>query len=91
MEQDVYQWLCSSIHPRDKQDVAYRLSLGARAVAYGEEGVSFQGPFPSRVLVNDQYINVTYDQRVSVTQSKDIFQVSVMAVVVMCSKVWGSI
>ncbi|XP_029571407.1 sialate O-acetylesterase isoform X1 [Salmo trutta] len=64
-----------SIHPRDKQDVAYRLSLGARAVAYGEEGVSFQGPFPSRVLVNDQYINVTYDQRVSVTQSKDIFQI----------------
>nr|XP_046149394.1 sialate O-acetylesterase-like [Oncorhynchus gorbuscha] len=53
-----------SIHPRDKQDVAYRLSLGARAVAYGEEGVSFQGPFPRWVLVNDQYINVTYDQSV---------------------------
>lgn len=55
--------------------MAYRLSLGVRTVAYGEEGVSFQGPFPSRVLVNDQYINVTYDQRVSVTQSKDIFQI----------------
>lgn len=75
MEQDVYQWLCSSIHPRDKQDVAYRLSLGVRAVAYGEEGVSFQGPFPSRVLVNDQYLNIIYNQRIFVAQSKDIFQV----------------
>lgn len=75
MEQDVYQWLCSSIHPRDKQGVAYRLSLGARAVAYGEEGVSFQGPFPSRVLVNDQYLNIIYNQRIFVAQSKDIFQV----------------
>ncbi|XP_045559355.1 sialate O-acetylesterase [Salmo salar] len=63
-----------SIHPRDKQGVAYRLSLGARAVAYGEEGVSFQGPFPSRVLVNDQYLNIIYNQRIFVAQSKDIFQ-----------------
>jgi hypothetical protein len=32
--------LCSRIHPWDKQDEAYRLSLGERAVAYGEKGVS---------------------------------------------------
>ncbi|XP_010891583.2 sialate O-acetylesterase isoform X2 [Esox lucius] len=64
-----------SIHPRDKQDVAYRLSLGARAVAYGEKSLAFQGPFPNSVLVNDNHINVTYDQRVSVTQSQDIFEI----------------
>ncbi|CAB1348040.1 unnamed protein product [Coregonus sp. 'balchen'] len=52
------QWCSRGIHPRDKQDVAYRLSLGARAVAYGEEGVSFQGPFPNRILVSDLYINI---------------------------------
>jgi len=33
-----------SIHPRDKTTVADRLILGARAVAYGEKNVSFQGP-----------------------------------------------
>ena len=39
-----------SIHPRYKQDVADRLTLGARSVAYGEGDVVFQGPFPSAVL-----------------------------------------
>lgn len=68
--------LCSSIHPRDKQDVAHRLALGARAVAYGERGVSFQGPFPNQVLVTDLYINVTFDQKISVANSQKIFEVS---------------
>lgn len=54
-----------------------RLTLGARAVAYGEREVSFQGPFPNQVLVQDTNVNVTYDQRVSVNSSKDIFEVSV--------------
>ncbi|XP_046891749.1 sialate O-acetylesterase [Hypomesus transpacificus] len=64
-----------SIHPRDKQDVSMRLTLGARAVAYGEREVSFQGPFPNQVLVQDTNVNVTYDQRVSVNSSKDIFEI----------------
>lgn len=38
------------IHPRYKQDVANRLTLGARAVAYGEGNVVYQGPFPTAVI-----------------------------------------
>ncbi|KAM4627989.1 sialate O-acetylesterase isoform 2-T2 [Polymixia lowei] len=64
-----------TIHPRDKQDVAYRLTLGARAVAYGEKGVSFLGPFPKTTLVTQVYLNITYDQPVSVTPSNEIFEI----------------
>ncbi|XP_064159862.1 sialate O-acetylesterase-like [Anguilla rostrata] len=64
-----------SIHPRDKQDVAYRLTLGARAVAYGEKGVAFQGPFPAKVLLDGDSLNVTYTQAVSVTNSSSVFEV----------------
>nr|XP_040032929.1 sialate O-acetylesterase-like [Gasterosteus aculeatus aculeatus] len=64
-----------TIHPRDKQDVAYRLTLGARAVAYGEVGVSFQGPFPTQITLLSKMINVTYDQKVRVTPSKDVFEI----------------
>ncbi|XP_030831013.1 sialate O-acetylesterase [Strongylocentrotus purpuratus] len=39
-----------AIHPRYKQDVANRLTLGARAVAYGEGDVVYQGPFPTAVI-----------------------------------------
>lgn len=68
-------FLLFRIHPRDKQDVAYRLTLGARAVAYNEKGVPFQGPFPNQILSTQIYVNVTYDQEVSVTPSKDMFEV----------------
>ena len=34
-------------HPRDKQDVAERLVLGALHMAYGHHDVTFQGPFPT--------------------------------------------
>ncbi|KAJ4942114.1 hypothetical protein JOQ06_011982 [Pogonophryne albipinna] len=64
-----------SIHPRDKQDVAFRLSLGARAVAYGEQDVAFRGPFPSQILSTPKYLKITYDQKVSVTPSENIFEI----------------
>lgn len=64
-----------TIHPRDKQDVAERLSLGARAVAYNEKNVSFQGPFPHTILISETSVSIIYDQTVSVTPSKDIFQI----------------
>ncbi|XP_060733451.1 sialate O-acetylesterase isoform X2 [Tachysurus vachellii] len=64
-----------SIHPRYKQDVAYRLVLGARAVAYEETGVNFQGPFPRQVLIENTTINVTYDQKIRATLSSDIFEI----------------
>ncbi|KAG7333024.1 hypothetical protein KOW79_003159 [Hemibagrus wyckioides] len=64
-----------SIHPRYKQDVANRLVLGARAVAYEETGVSFQGPFPNQVLIDNNTIIITYDQKIRATLSTDIFEI----------------
>ncbi|KAM9113808.1 sialate O-acetylesterase isoform 2-T2 [Pangshura tecta] len=67
-----------SIHPRDKQNVAYRLHLGARAVAYGERGLVFQGPYPTKVVVDGArgLINVTYGQELLLLLMDDhIFEV----------------
>ncbi|NWR09783.1 SIAE acetylesterase, partial [Paradoxornis webbianus] len=53
-----------SIHPRDKQNVAHRLLLGARAVAYGGKDLVFQGPYPTHAIleVTRGLLNVTYSQ-----------------------------
>ncbi|NWW36821.1 SIAE acetylesterase, partial [Panurus biarmicus] len=53
-----------SIHPRDKQNVAHRLLLGARAVAYGDKDLVFQGPYPTRAIleVTRGLLNITYSQ-----------------------------
>uniref|UniRef100_A0A8C9U036 Sialic acid acetylesterase n=1 Tax=Scleropages formosus TaxID=113540 RepID=A0A8C9U036_SCLFO len=64
-----------SIHPRYKHDVALRLTLGARAMAYGEKNVSFQGPFPAKIWLDQDLINITYNQPVSVSLSQDIFEI----------------
>ncbi|KAF6721656.1 Sialate O-acetylesterase [Oryzias melastigma] len=64
-----------TIHPRNKQDVAYRLTLGARAVAYGEEDQLFQGPFPFQIWSSDTFVRINYDQAVSVKPSRDIFEI----------------
>nr|XP_008116435.1 PREDICTED: sialate O-acetylesterase isoform X3 [Anolis carolinensis] len=67
-----------SIHPRDKQSVAYRLYLGALAVAYGKKSLVFQGPYPQTVEVNAQLglIKVTYNEPIELRQLNDnIFEV----------------
>ncbi|XP_047608123.1 sialate O-acetylesterase isoform X3 [Phacochoerus africanus] len=67
-----------SAHPRDKQTVAYRLHLGARAVAYGEK-LTFQGPLPQKMelLADRGLLNLTYSQQILVQrQDKKIFEVS---------------
>lgn len=65
-----------SIHPRDKQTVAYRLHLGARAVAYGEKLI-FQGPLPENMelLADKGLLNVTYSQEIQVQRQDKIFEV----------------
>lgn len=70
--------LSYSIHPRDKQTVAFRLHLGARAVAYGEKQLTFQGPVPEKIeLLADQgLLNLTYSQQIHVQRRDDkIFEV----------------
>ncbi|XP_070221334.1 sialate O-acetylesterase isoform X7 [Bos mutus] len=67
-----------SIHPRDKQTVAYRLHLGARALAYGEKLI-FQGPLPQKIelLADTGLLNLTYSQPIKVQRRDDkIFEVS---------------
>ncbi|TST73070.1 Sialate O-acetylesterase [Bagarius yarrelli] len=52
-----------------------RLVLGARAVAYAEKGVSFQGPFPKQFLIENTTIIITYDQEIRATLSAAIFEI----------------
>ncbi|XP_067909849.1 sialate O-acetylesterase [Heterodontus francisci] len=75
-----------TIHPRYKQDVAYRLYLGARAVAYGETAVVFQGPFPKGLqLQNNTELTIIYTQELTVLErSRDIFEVY-------CCTKWNSL
>ncbi|XP_056622150.1 sialate O-acetylesterase [Triplophysa dalaica] len=64
-----------SIHPRFKRDVAHRLVLGARAVAYGEKNVSFQGPYPLSFHFDQCSLNITFDQKLSATNSDNAFEI----------------
>ncbi|KAL4647271.1 sialate O-acetylesterase [Arapaima gigas] len=64
-----------SIHPRYKRDVAHRLTLGARAVAYEEKDVSFQGPYPTKIVLDKLLLNITYNQPVFVSPSPNTFEI----------------
>lgn len=49
-----------NIHPKDKQDVGLRLSLAARALAYGEH-IEYSGPLPLAVTVDGSQLRVQFD------------------------------
>ncbi|XP_072012729.1 sialate O-acetylesterase isoform X2 [Engystomops pustulosus] len=66
------------VHPRDKHTVAYRLYLGAQAIAYGDQSVPFQGPFPETIDVyyNYSYMNITYNEELLINHTcGQIFEV----------------
>ncbi|XP_044524297.1 sialate O-acetylesterase [Gracilinanus agilis] len=68
-----------SIHPRDKRTVAYRLHLGARAVAYGEKMLPYQGPLPEKteLLADKKFLKLDYDQKIQVQKLDDkIYEIS---------------
>lgn len=54
----------SSIHPRYKHDVAYRLYLAALGVAYHQRGVEFEGPFPTSAVIDSthRHLTIEYDR-----------------------------
>jgi len=49
-----------NIHPPDKKTVGTRLSLAARAIAYGED-VEYSGPLPRQVTVEGDGMRVWFD------------------------------
>lgn len=58
--------------------MAYRLHLGARAVAYGEKKLIYQGPYPQGVEVNvaAKLINITYSEEINLEHADNkIFEV----------------
>ena len=56
-----YEYLFCRIHPRDKQDIADRLSRGAWNIAYGHHEQDYEGPFPTSLEINGNEMIVHYD------------------------------
>ena len=48
------------IHPRNKQDVGFRLALAAKKVAYSQE-VTHSGPMYRSMVVNKSDVEITFD------------------------------
>jgi sialate O-acetylesterase len=48
------------IHPKDKQDVGLRLSLAARALAYGES-IEYSGPLIRQVISDGDALRLRFD------------------------------
>lgn len=49
------------IHPANKRDVGYRLSLWARAKTYGEKGLVFSGPLYKSMTVDGNLARLSFD------------------------------
>jgi len=52
--------LAKNIHPTDKQDVGYRLSLAARKIAYNEN-IEFAGPLYKEIKINGSKVIISFD------------------------------
>lgn len=55
-----------NIHPPDKKTIGTRLSLAARALAYGED-VEYSGPLPRQVTAEDGALRVWFDHAEGLT------------------------
>jgi len=51
----------TDIHPRNKQDVGYRLALAARKVTYGEKDLVYSGPMYKSMKVEGDKIRIQFD------------------------------
>lgn len=63
--------LIYSIHPRDKLDVAHRLALAGRAVAYNETSVSYQGPLPTSIHAQRGSLEIQFDHGTKPIEVRD--------------------
>ncbi len=55
---DIGEW--NDIHPVDKKDLGYRLSLVARKVAYGENNIVYSGPIYKSMKIEGNKIELTF-------------------------------
>lgn len=60
-----------AIHPRDKLDVAHRLALAGRAVAYNETNISYQGPLPTSVHAQQGSLVIQFDHGTKPIEVRD--------------------
>ena len=60
----------NDIHPKNKQDVGYRLSLAARKIAYNEAIIHSGPTFKSQAIIDDKIV-ITFDHADSGLISKD--------------------
>lgn len=60
----------NDIHPRNKQDVGYRLSLCARNITYGEP-VEYMGPLYKSIVFENDKAKITFDHIGSGLKIKD--------------------
>jgi sialate O-acetylesterase len=51
----------NDIHPANKKDVGYRLSLWARAITYGEKTLVYSGPLYRSMTVDGNLIRLAFD------------------------------
>ena len=56
---DIGEW--NDIHPVNKKDVGYRLSLAAQKVAYAEKDVVYSGPMYQSMKVNGNKITLSFN------------------------------
>ncbi|MEM8525368.1 MAG: sialate O-acetylesterase [Bacteroidota bacterium] len=61
----------NDIHPRNKHDVGYRLSLGARKLAYGEKDLVYSGPTYKKMKQKGKKIILYFDHTGSGLVAKD--------------------
>ena len=66
---DLGEW--NDIHPLNKKDIGYRLSLAAQKLAYGDQNVVHSGPILSSVTPENGKIRLRFDQTGSGIVSKD--------------------
>jgi sialate O-acetylesterase len=60
------------IHPRNKQDVGYRLSLAAKKIAYGQD-IVFSGPMYRSMQVEDNKVRIRFKHTGSGLMIKDAY------------------
>ena len=53
----------TDIHPRNKQDVGLRLALAARAIAYGETGLTYSGPALRQATWEGSEVRLWFDHK----------------------------